>query len=80
MMKKKIYIAGCGGMLDEAFYLQFKEEFKIKCTDKDVNLKWLDYLDLGILKHIKFLLMLKSLIRIIYSITLHTEFTMVRNE
>lgn len=45
MMKKKIYIAGCGGMLGEAFYLQFKEEFKIKCTDKDVNEKWLDYLD-----------------------------------
>ena len=25
-MKKKIYIAGCGGMLGEAFYIQFKDE------------------------------------------------------
>ena len=44
-MKKKIYIAGCGGMLGEAFYLQFKDEFEIRCTDKDVNEPWLDYLD-----------------------------------
>jgi dTDP-4-dehydrorhamnose reductase len=44
-MKKKIYIAGCGGMLGEAFYLQFKDEFEIRCTDKDVNETWLDYLD-----------------------------------
>jgi len=44
-MKKKIYIAGCGGMLGEAFNSQFKNEFKIKCTDKDVNEEWLSYLD-----------------------------------
>jgi dTDP-4-dehydrorhamnose reductase len=36
-MKKKIYIAGSGGMLGEAFYEQFKDEYEIKCTDKDVN-------------------------------------------
>lgn len=44
-MKKKIYIAGCGGMLGEAFYTQFKDEYEIKCTDKDVNDNWLSFLD-----------------------------------
>ena len=34
---KKIYIAGCGGMLGEAFYKQFKDNYILKCTDKDVN-------------------------------------------
>jgi dTDP-4-dehydrorhamnose reductase len=42
---KKIYIAGCGGMLGEAFYDVFKQEYKIKCTDKDVNENWLSFLD-----------------------------------
>ncbi len=45
MTKKKIYIAGSGGMLGEAFYHQFKGEYEIKCTDKDVNETWLSYLD-----------------------------------
>ena len=45
MIKKKIYIAGCGGMLGEAFYTQFKDNYLIKCTDKDVNEDWLSYLD-----------------------------------
>ena len=44
-MKKRIYIAGCGGMLGEAFYQQFKDEYDIKCTDKDVNEEWLSFLD-----------------------------------
>ena len=44
-MKKKIYIAGCGGMLGEAFYTQFREDFELKCTDIDVNSPWLSYLD-----------------------------------
>jgi len=44
-MKKKIYIAGCGGMLGEAFYTQFKNDYDIKCTDKDVNEEWLTFLD-----------------------------------
>jgi dTDP-4-dehydrorhamnose reductase len=44
-MKKKIYIAGCGGMLGEAFHNQFKEEYELKCTDKDVNTDWLSFLD-----------------------------------
>jgi len=42
---KKIYIAGCGGMLGEAFYSQFNNDYEIKCTDKDVNEDWLTYLD-----------------------------------
>ena len=44
-MKKKIYIAGCGGMLGEAFHKQFKNEYELKCTDKDVNEDWLSFLD-----------------------------------
>jgi dTDP-4-dehydrorhamnose reductase len=44
-MKKKIYIAGCGGMLGEAFFKQFKENYHLKCTDIDVNDDWLSYCD-----------------------------------
>ncbi len=44
-MKKKIYIAGAGGMLGEAFYHQFKDFYDLKCTDKDVNEPWLSFLD-----------------------------------
>jgi dTDP-4-dehydrorhamnose reductase len=43
--KKKIYIAGAGGMLGEAFNRVFKDDFDIKCTDKDVNADWLSFLD-----------------------------------
>jgi len=42
---KKIYVAGCGGMLGEAFYAQFKDDHLLKCTDKDVNESWLSFLD-----------------------------------
>jgi len=42
---KKIYIAGCGGMLGDAFYKTFKENFEIKCTDIDLNEEWLEYMD-----------------------------------
>lgn len=42
---KKIYIAGSGGMLGEGFYKVFKEEYELKCTDKDVNESWLTFLD-----------------------------------
>lgn len=45
MSKKRIYIAGSGGMLGEAFYSQFKNDYEIKCTDKDVNEDWLSFLD-----------------------------------
>jgi dTDP-4-dehydrorhamnose reductase len=43
--KKKIYMAGVGGMLGEAFYTIFKDDYELKCSDIDVNEKWLDYLD-----------------------------------
>ena len=42
---KKIYIAGAGGMLGEAFYKVFKDNYELKCSDIDVNEPWLDYLD-----------------------------------
>ena len=41
----KLYIAGCGGMLGEAFYNRFVGGYKLRCTDIDVNEKWLSYLD-----------------------------------
>lgn len=44
-MKKKIYMAGSGGMLGEAFYEQFKDQYELKCTDKDINESWLSFLD-----------------------------------
>lgn len=45
MQKNKIFIAGCGGMLGEAFYIQFNNDYHLKCTDKDVNEDWLSFLD-----------------------------------
>ena len=42
---KRIYIAGCGGMLGEAFYKQFSQDYILKCTDKDPNEVWLSLLD-----------------------------------
>lgn len=42
---RRIYIAGCGGMLGEAFYRVFGEGFELRCTDKDVNETWLSFLD-----------------------------------
>jgi len=44
-IKKKIYIAGCGGMLGEAFYKIFDENYILKCSDIDVNDDWLSFLD-----------------------------------
>ena len=44
-MKEKIYIAGCGGMLGEAFYQVFNKEFELKCTDIDINEEWLSFTD-----------------------------------
>lgn len=43
--KKKIYMAGVGGMLGEAFHKVFKSDYELKCTDIDVNEKWLSELD-----------------------------------
>ena len=45
LKKQKIYIAGCGGMLGEAFYSVFSQDYNLKCTDIDVNDDWLRYLD-----------------------------------
>ncbi len=42
---QKIYLAGSGGMLGEAFYHVFKNEFQLRCTDKDVNEDWLEFMD-----------------------------------
>lgn len=41
----KIYMAGVGGMLGEAFYKVFRDEYTLRCTDIDVNDEWLSYLD-----------------------------------
>lgn len=38
-------MAGSGGMLGEAFHLQFKADYELKCTDIDVNTDWLSYCD-----------------------------------
>ena len=43
--KNKIYMAGCGGMLGEAFYTVFAKDYDLKCSDIDVNEKWLSSLD-----------------------------------
>lgn len=50
---KKIYIAGCGGMLGEAFHKQFSINFELKCTDIDLNEDWLSYLDFRNLQEYK---------------------------
>ena len=42
---KKIFIAGGGGMLGEAFYHVFKGEYDLIVTDKDVNSEWISFLD-----------------------------------
>jgi dTDP-4-dehydrorhamnose reductase len=38
-------MAGCGGMLGEAFYNCFKDNYDLMCTDIDVNEDWLNPLD-----------------------------------
>lgn len=43
---KKIYIAGSGGMLGDAFYNIFKESYNLKCTDIDLNTNWLSFCDI----------------------------------
>jgi dTDP-4-dehydrorhamnose reductase len=40
----KIYIAGGGGMLGEAFHEKFADH-EVRCTDIDVNDTWLSFLD-----------------------------------
>ena len=43
--KKRIYIAGCGGMLGEAVYRRFSSVAEVKPTDIDLNEPWLEYAD-----------------------------------
>jgi dTDP-4-dehydrorhamnose reductase len=42
---KKIYLAGSGGMLGQAFHEVFGSDYQLRCTDKDVNEPWLELLD-----------------------------------
>jgi len=42
----RVYIAGCGGMLGEAFYQVFtSKKYVVRASDKDVNADWLQFLD-----------------------------------
>ena len=41
----KIYIAGCGGMLGDAFYHEFVHEYELICSDIDTNEDWISFLD-----------------------------------
>jgi dTDP-4-dehydrorhamnose reductase len=43
--RKKIYIAGGGGMLGDAFHRVFGANHELKCSDLDVNAPWLSQLD-----------------------------------
>lgn len=42
---KKIYIAGCGGMLGDAFYNEFKSDYELKCSDINTEESWISNLD-----------------------------------
>ncbi len=51
---KKVFMAGAGGMLGQAFYEEFSKTYQVKCTDIDVNESWLsfgDFRDLDDYKH-----------------------------
>ena len=37
MKNKKIYLAGSGGMLGQAFYEIFRQDNELKLTDIDIN-------------------------------------------
>lgn len=41
----RLYVAGSGGMLGEAFHRMARNEDVLRFTDKDVNEPWLDFLD-----------------------------------
>lgn len=43
---KKIYISGSGGMLGDALFNVFKNNYKLKCSDIDLNEDWITYLDI----------------------------------
>jgi len=38
-------MVGAGGMLGQAFYHTFREDFEVRCSDIDLNATWLEYLD-----------------------------------
>jgi dTDP-4-dehydrorhamnose reductase len=42
---KRIYMAGAGGMLGDAFHRVFGGVHELKCSDIDVNSDWLSFLD-----------------------------------
>lgn len=50
MAIKKIFIAGGGGMLGKAFYDEFKTDYRLTCSDIDLNEDWLIYQDFRDLK------------------------------
>ena len=50
----RIYIAGCGGMLGQAVYIEFlKHDNDVLATDIDLNEKWLEFGDVTNYKNIK---------------------------
>ncbi len=42
---KKLYLAGCGGMLGDAFYKYTLDKYSIQCSDKNPSDKWMKQLD-----------------------------------
>jgi dTDP-4-dehydrorhamnose reductase len=42
---KRVYIAGCGGMLGRAVYAEFARDCVVKATDIDLNIHWLEHAD-----------------------------------
>lgn len=46
-------MAGAGGMLGDAFYKQFRNDYQLYCTDKDVNATWLSFCDFRDLEEYK---------------------------
>ena len=46
LLYEKVYLAGSGGMLGEAFYDLFKKDYNVLASDIDVNEDWLHFLDL----------------------------------
>lgn len=53
----RVFVAGCGGMLGEAFYTKFAPIANIKATDIDVNESWLSYGDVRDFREISRLVM-----------------------
>ena len=43
--KVRIYMAGCGGMLGDAFYQIFSKDYILKCSDINLSDEWLSFLD-----------------------------------